>query len=173
MFHHRTLPAPRLVVTTIAPNGTSGVSQDAPLPPGASNLNLRSVWKTVGLPSDAQAPSGSGPGTLINPGACLPPFTTSSKFDCNAYGGMDAAGSHAGVLDLPPSFSSRLHRSDALGYAVLLSGALALKLGDGSTTHINAIDIVVQRASMHAWHNHGVRPRPVLPPYLVPLRIRC
>ncbi|KQP70006.1 hypothetical protein ASF40_09210 [Microbacterium sp. Leaf288] len=44
------------------------------------------------------------------------------------------------------------HRTDSLDYAVVLSGEITLLVDDGETT-LRAGDVVVQRATNHAWSN--------------------
>src|SRR5437763_1747943 len=53
--------------------------------------------------------------------------------------------------------SPRNHRTDSLDYAVIMSGEIDMEL-DGSTTHLKAGDVVVQRGTVHNWVNRGTEP---------------
>ena len=58
------------------------------------------------------------------------------------------------ILELQPGNTPRMHRTDSLDYAVIMSGEIDMEL-DGSTTHLTAGDVVVQRGTNHAWANRG------------------
>jgi quercetin dioxygenase-like cupin family protein len=61
------------------------------------------------------------------------------------------------ILELAPGNSPRMHRTDSLDYAVIMSGEIDMEL-DGSTTHLTAGDVVVQRGTVHNWVNRGTVP---------------
>ena len=61
------------------------------------------------------------------------------------------------ILELAPGNSPRMHRTDSLDYAVIMSGEIDMEL-DGSTTHLKAGDVVVQRGTVHNWVNRGTQP---------------
>jgi quercetin dioxygenase-like cupin family protein len=61
------------------------------------------------------------------------------------------------ILELQPGNSPRNHRTDSLDYAVIMSGEIDMEL-DGSTTHLKAGDVVVQRGTVHNWVNRGTEP---------------
>jgi quercetin dioxygenase-like cupin family protein len=61
------------------------------------------------------------------------------------------------ILELMPGNSPRVHRTDSLDYAVIMSGEIDMEL-DGSTTHLKAGDVVVQRGTVHNWVNRGTEP---------------
>lgn len=48
----------------------------------------------------------------------------------------------------------RLHRTNSIDYAVILSGEITLLVGDEEVI-LKAGDCVVQRGTEHAWHNHN------------------
>ncbi len=54
---------------------------------------------------------------------------------------------------IQPGRVGRMHRTNSVDYAIVLEGELDLELDDGARTHLKAGDIVVQRGTMHAWHN--------------------
>ena len=61
------------------------------------------------------------------------------------------------ILELQPGNTPRIHRTDSLDYAVIMSGEIDMEL-DGSTTHLKAGDVVVQRGTVHNWVNRGTQP---------------
>lgn len=65
----------------------------------------------------------------------------------------DANGTIVHVIDMPPGSSAPMHRTETVDYGIVLSGEIDLELDDGSTLHLGPGDIVVQRATAHAWHN--------------------
>ena len=61
------------------------------------------------------------------------------------------------VLELAPGASPRNHRTDSIDYAVVMSGEIDMEL-DGSTVHLKAGDVLVQRGTIHNWVNRGMIP---------------
>jgi quercetin dioxygenase-like cupin family protein len=61
------------------------------------------------------------------------------------------------LLELAPGASPRNHRTDSIDYAVLVSGEIDMEL-DGTTVHLKAGDVLVQRGTMHNWINRGTEP---------------
>lgn len=51
----------------------------------------------------------------------------------------------------------RLHRTNSIDYAVILSGEVTLRVGDKEVL-LKVGDCVVQRGTEHAWHNHSNAP---------------
>lgn len=56
-------------------------------------------------------------------------------------------------VDIPPNFTSPMHRTVSLDYGVLLEGEVDLVLDSGETQAMRRGDICIQRATMHAWRN--------------------
>ncbi len=50
-----------------------------------------------------------------------------------------------------------MHRTESIDYAVIMTGEIDLLLDD-SDVHLKAGDVIVQRASNHAWVNRGDEP---------------
>ncbi|HZD24542.1 MAG TPA: cupin domain-containing protein [Acidimicrobiia bacterium] len=67
----------------------------------------------------------------------------------------DAGGSIVHVIDMPPGSGAPMHRTKSIDYGIVLSGEIDLELDDGSEVHLRSGDIVVQRATAHAWHNRS------------------
>ena len=61
------------------------------------------------------------------------------------------------ILELAPGVSPRSHRTDSIDYAVVMSGQVDMEL-DGTTVHLKAGDVLVQRGTIHNWVNRGTEP---------------
>ena len=62
------------------------------------------------------------------------------------------------ILELQPGNTPRVHRTDSLDYAVIMSGEIDMELETGAITHLKAGDVVVQRGTVHNWINRGPEP---------------
>ena len=62
------------------------------------------------------------------------------------------------ILELQPGNIPRVHRTDSLDYAVIMSGEIDMELESGEITHLKAGDVVVQRGTVHNWVNRGTEP---------------
>ncbi|KAK0383843.1 hypothetical protein NLU13_9754 [Sarocladium strictum] len=56
-------------------------------------------------------------------------------------------------VDIPPDFTSPMHRTVSLDYGVVLDGEVDLILDSGETKPMRRGDVCIQRATMHAWKN--------------------
>jgi len=63
-------------------------------------------------------------------------------------------GSTIRIVDLPPGGKRDAHASDTVDYCLILEGALWMTL-DAGETELRAGDVVVQRGTMHGWHNRS------------------
>ena len=61
------------------------------------------------------------------------------------------------VIEFAPGVAARNHRTDSIDYIVVMSGEIDMEL-DGSTVHLKAGDVMVQRGTIHNWVNKGARP---------------
>jgi quercetin dioxygenase-like cupin family protein len=61
------------------------------------------------------------------------------------------------IIEFAPGNADRNHRTDSLDYAVVLSGEIDMDL-DGTTVHVKAGDVIVQRGTIHNWINRGSEP---------------
>jgi mannose-6-phosphate isomerase-like protein (cupin superfamily) len=61
------------------------------------------------------------------------------------------------ILKLEPGNSPRMHRTDSIDYAVVMSGEIDMELDDTSV-HLKAGDVLVQRGTIHNWANRGKEP---------------
>lgn len=94
------------------------------------------VWTTEGFPVDNNGSEDQG---LRRTGTTL------------------ANGTVFRVLELAPGAGPRNHRTDSIDYAVVMSGEIDMEL-DGSTVHLKAGDVLVQRGTIHNWVNRGSEP---------------
>ena len=61
------------------------------------------------------------------------------------------------VVEFAPGVSPRVHRTDSIDYAVVMSGEIDMELDD-SVVHLKAGDVLVQRGTIHNWINNGTEP---------------
>lgn len=57
-----------------------------------------------------------------------------------------------------PGVSPRMHRTDTIDYAIVMSGEIDMELDNGVVVHIKAGDVLVQRGTVHNWINKGTEP---------------
>jgi len=61
------------------------------------------------------------------------------------------------VIEFAPGAAPRVHRTDSIDYAVVISGEIDMQLDD-SEVHLKAGDVLVQRGTIHNWVNRGDKP---------------
>ncbi|HEY1233659.1 MAG TPA: cupin domain-containing protein [Candidatus Binatia bacterium] len=61
------------------------------------------------------------------------------------------------VVEFAPGVAPRVHRTDSIDYAVVISGEIDMELDD-SVVHLKAGDVLVQRGTIHNWINRGSAP---------------
>jgi quercetin dioxygenase-like cupin family protein len=59
--------------------------------------------------------------------------------------------------EFAPGVAPRVHRTDSIDYAVVMSGEIDMEL-DNSVVHLKAGDVLVQRGTIHNWVNRGTAP---------------
>lgn len=101
------------------------------------------------------------------PGAIVYPVWSSEGFPVNNDGQDDDGLRKTGttlpngtifrVLEFAPGLAPRNHRTDSIDYGVILSGEIDMEL-DGSSVHLKAGDVFVQRSTIHNWINRGSEP---------------
>jgi len=102
--------------------------------PGASACV---VWTTDSIPADNSGESDAG---LKKTGTTLP------------------GGTVFRVVEFSPGVSPRVHRTDSIDYAVVISGEIDMELEKGKEVHLKAGDVLVQRGTVHNWINRGSVP---------------
>ncbi|HWO73542.1 MAG TPA: cupin domain-containing protein [Dehalococcoidia bacterium] len=62
------------------------------------------------------------------------------------------------VVQFDPGNAQRVHRTDSIDYAVVVSGEIDMELEQGEFVHLRAGDVLVQRGTVHNWVNRGTEP---------------
>ena len=88
------------------------------------------------------------------------PADNSGEFDGAARktGTTLAGGTVFRVVEFSPGAAPRVHRTDSIDYAVVLSGEIDMELEKGDEVHLKAGDVLVQRGTVHCWINRGKAP---------------
>jgi quercetin dioxygenase-like cupin family protein len=102
--------------------------------PGASSAV---IWTTDAIPADN---SGETDAALKKVGTTLP------------------GGTVFRIVEFSPGVSPRVHRTDSIDYAVVISGEIDMELEKGDEVHLKAGDVLVQRGTVHNWINRGKNP---------------
>lgn len=61
------------------------------------------------------------------------------------------------VVEFAPGVAPRVHRTDSIDYAVVMSGEIDMEM-DESVVHLKAGDVLVQRGTIHNWVNRSSEP---------------
>jgi quercetin dioxygenase-like cupin family protein len=61
------------------------------------------------------------------------------------------------VVEYQPGVAPRMHRTETIDYAVVISGEIEMQLETGKV-HLRAGDVLVQQATLHDWVNRGTEP---------------
>jgi quercetin dioxygenase-like cupin family protein len=61
------------------------------------------------------------------------------------------------VVEFARGVAPRVHRTNSVDYAVVMSGEIDMEL-DNSVVHLKAGDVLVQRGTIHNWVNRGSEP---------------
>ena len=69
-----------------------------------------------------------------------------------------AGGTVFRVVEFGPGCAPRVHRTDSIDYAVVISGEIDMELEKGEEIHLRAGDVLVQRGTVHCWINRGTAP---------------
>jgi mannose-6-phosphate isomerase-like protein (cupin superfamily) len=101
------------------------------------------------------------------PGAHAAVIWTSEGFPVDNDGRADTSGRKVGstidngtvfrVVSFGPVVTPRNHRTDSIDYATVISGEIDMEL-DGTSVHLKAGDVLVQRGTIHNWVNKGTAP---------------
>jgi quercetin dioxygenase-like cupin family protein len=101
------------------------------------------------------------------PGALASVIWTTEGFPANNDGQADEGLKKVGttlkngtvfrVIEFSPGVAARNHRTDSIDYIVVMSGEIDMEL-DGSSVHLKAGDVMVQRGTIHNWVNKGTQP---------------
>ncbi len=131
----------RRVVTAHDENGNAVVASDATLEssPGNidRNISTADLWWTHTMPVDVKQHDASH-----EPSPRMP----TSK------------GTLLKVLELSPGTKPVMHKTDTLDYAVVMEGEVDMLLDGAAEVHLEAGDILIQRATLHGWANRSDKP---------------
>jgi quercetin dioxygenase-like cupin family protein len=102
------------------------------------------------------------------PGASASVIWTTDTFPADNSGDADTSakkvattlpgGTVFRVIEFSPGVSPRVHRTDSIDYAVVISGEIDMELEKGTEVHLKAGDLLVQRGTLHNWINRGTSP---------------
>src|SRR6185437_7451695 len=102
------------------------------------------------------------------PGAAYSVIWSNEGFPANNDGDEDPSGKKIGttidngavfrVVSFGPGVAPRNHRTDSIDYAVVMSGEIDMELDNGTSVHLKAGDVLVQRGTIHNWVNNGKEP---------------
>jgi quercetin dioxygenase-like cupin family protein len=106
-------------------------------------------------------------GEYSRPGTTRRVLWTTEGFPVDNDGDEDTADREVGttlpngtvfrVVQWEPGNGPRMHRTDSIDYALVLSGEVDMELDD-TTVHLKAGDALVQRGTVHNWVNNGTEP---------------
>jgi quercetin dioxygenase-like cupin family protein len=135
-------PAPRRVVTGHDAQGRSVILQDGPAPRVVTigGATFHEMWTTEQIPvvlSPAEQREPTDRPLTVPPGP---------------------GGTNVRIIDSEPHSATPMHRTETIDYAIVLAGSVTLELDDGSRTELSAGDVVIQRATNHAWLVTGDEP---------------
>jgi mannose-6-phosphate isomerase-like protein (cupin superfamily) len=133
------LPA-RRIVTGHTPDGKATVSIEDTVTgaPGRANVTAAVIWTTEGFPVDN---------------------TGDQDQSKRQVGTTLANGTVFRIVEFGPNNEARVHRTDSVDYAVVMSGEIDMELEPGGeTVHLKAGDVLVQRGTIHNWINRGSQP---------------
>lgn len=129
--------APRLVITSNDSEGKSVISVDHEMklftPFGPNTSQFATLYTTDSMPANNTAP--------------LPPQETTSIPRPSANGTVLC------TSDVPPKYTSAVHRTATLDYMVVLKGKIVLRVDEGKEVTIKEGEIAINRGNMHAWVN--------------------
>jgi len=94
------------------------------------------VWSTGSFPADNDSPEDGGKRTV---------------------GFTDPGGTVFRIVRYEPGVAPRMHRTESIDYAVVISGEIDMELDD-SVVHLKTGDVLVQRGTIHNWVNRGTEP---------------
>lgn len=158
----------RRIVTGHNAAGQSIIAQDAPATcileqEAVPGLRVTDLWETVTAP--AELSSDADP---VDRPVHLEPQPTGTIFrvvemppDAAARGRADAkelfASMDAGHTVDTTSRTAMMHKTASVDYAIVLSGEVWAVMDEGET-RMQAGDVLIQRATNHAWSNRSSEP---------------
>lgn len=131
----------RRVVTGHDANGRAVVKRDEALELDSrgsrANVSARVIWTSEAFPVD----------------------NTGDEDTSDRAAGLTLAnGTVFRIVEFAPGNAPRLHRTDSIDYAIVISGEIDMELDDNEVVHLAAGDVLVQRGTIHNWVNKGKEP---------------
>jgi hypothetical protein len=71
----------------------------------------------------------------------------------SALGLVSAGGTVLRFVEFAPGYECMMHRTQSIDYGIVLEGTIVSVLDDGEECVLNRGDVMVQRATIHAWRN--------------------
>ena len=93
------------------------------------------IWTTDGAPADIAGSDDMGKHQTGRP----PP----------------ANGALFRVLEIDPGGEPEMHFTETIDYVIIMSGEIHMELDDGVIVVLKEGDLLVQRGTIHSWHNRG------------------
>lgn len=159
----------RVIVTANDDGGRSFVLRDQAagsphIQPGRPTA-LTDIWHMIDVPTD---PTGEGKRPADRPFTLSPPAGGVSfrvvQFDpmtseqyAQLDGGEVFASMNAGTEHVRSQASPLMHRTSTVDFGLVLRGTITMVLDDGPVD-VSQGDVIVQRATNHAWENRGDGP---------------
>jgi hypothetical protein len=69
------------------------------------------------------------------------------------FGLVTKGGTVLRYVDFAPGYECMMHRTQSVDYGIVLEGEIVSVLDSGEETVLRRGDVMVQRATMHAWRN--------------------
>lgn len=163
----------RRIITGHNDTGQAVILSDGPAPNSFESESIPGFgatvpwWTTAGpidhvrdtdpASTDANIPSFPGPGETILRIADFPPDSVyPDEADSVIFNELDGQEEAEAGNQHSAGKHFWFHRTDSLDYAVVLDGEITLLVDEGEST-LRAGDIVIQRATSHAWSNRTNR----------------
>jgi quercetin dioxygenase-like cupin family protein len=133
------LPNPRVVITSHSADGKGIIGNDTLIQP-------------IDLTSSASGSSFA----CFHTAAQVPTRATEVLLEqMPSIPRAPPAGAMFGSIDFLPGYSTPMHQAQSVDYAAVIEGEITLVLDGGEETTLRAGDVLVQRATSHAWVNRG------------------
>jgi len=76
-----------------------------------------------------------------------------AKMALGPMGLVSAGGTVLRFVDFAPGYECMMHRTQSVDYGIVVEGEIVSVLDSGGETLLRRGDVMVQRATMHAWRN--------------------
>ncbi|TPX10050.1 uncharacterized protein E0L32_001247 [Thyridium curvatum] len=76
-----------------------------------------------------------------------------AKMAKGPIGLVSGGGTVLRFVDMAPGYECMMHRTQSVDYGIVLEGSVVAVMGSGEEVVMGRGDIMVQRATMHAWRN--------------------